>query len=178
MTSAAIARLTMATAVAAALFVARPGGADAQQRRPRPWAGLAVPTKVAVVVAGRRYESRVEAQCEFDERAAPGSPRWQWNVLYPPFGVQSTPAVVRAFALDIWRGRGGDATNRLSFSATVNGASYLIQTYGSRIGQGTVRVTRPGAGARFEVEGRDAKGVSVRATIECERVRKPEATGG
>lgn len=177
MTRATFTCLTMAATAAVTLMVALPGRADAQRRR-RPWEGLAAPTNVVVVVGGRRYETRVEAQCELDERAAPGSPRWQWNVLYPPFGVQSTPAVIRSFGLDIWRGRGGDATNTLSFSATVNGASHLIQTYGARIGQGTVRVARVGAGARFEVEGRDAKGVSVRATIECEQVRKPEATGG
>ena len=146
-------------------------------RRSRPWDGLAVSTNVTVTVDGRRFERQVEAQCEFDERAARGASRWQWNVLFPPFGVRSTPAPLQSFSLAVWRARAG-TDHPFSFAADVDGASPLIQTYGARSGSGTVRVTRRGAGARFEVAGRDGRGREVTATIECTQVRKPEAAGG
>ena len=171
-------RLVGAGAIAAVLAVAVALPVEAQRpaRRSRPWEGLAVATTATVVIDGQRYERHVDAQCEFDERATPGSSRWQWNVMFPPFGVPSTPAPLRSFSLAVWRAgvRGGDP---FSFAADVGGQSPFIQTYGAPSGRGTVHVTRQGDTARFEVTGRDPRGHSVSATIECSQVRLPEATG-
>jgi hypothetical protein len=147
-------------------------------RRARPWEGLAVSTKADVTFNGRRYERTVEAQCEFDERATRGSARWQWNVLYPPFGLRSDPAPLRSFALSIWNPAKGGAPAPFSFAIGADGESPMIQTYGRPAGSGSVRITRNGAGAKFHVSGVDARGRKITATIECAQVRKPEATGG
>ena len=58
--------------------------------------------------------------------------------------------------------------------------SGTIQTVAGaeRMGNGTVRVTRQGAGARFEVEGRTKEGDAIRATIDCSTFQKSEGAGG
>jgi hypothetical protein len=147
-------------------------------RRARAWEGLAVSTEVDVTFNGRRYDRKVEAQCEFDERATPGSPRVQWNVLFPPFGVTPEPAPLRKFSLAIWNPSSSGRAAPFSFAINANGESPMIQTYGRPAGSGTVRVRRDGPGAKFEVSGTDARGRKIAATIECSQVRKPEATGG
>jgi hypothetical protein len=147
-------------------------------RRARPWEGLAVSTKADITFNGRRYERTVEAQCEFDERATPGSARWQWNVLYPPFGVKREPAPLTSFALAIWNPAKAGAPAPFSFAIGADDESPMIQTYGRPAGSGTVRISRNGPGAKFDVSGADARGRKITATIECAQVRKPEATGG
>ena len=46
------------------------------------------------------------------------------------------------------------------------------------MGSGTVRVTRHGGGARFDVEGRTKEGDTLRATIDCSTFQKSEGAGG
>jgi hypothetical protein len=148
-------------------------------RRARAWEGLAVSTEIEATFNGRRYDRTVEAQCEFDERASPGSARWQWNVLFPPFGgVKVEPAPLTSFALAIWNPAKEGATVPFSFAMAADGESPMIQTYGRPAGSGTVRIKRDGTGAKFYVSGIDARGRKISATIECSQVRKPEATGG
>jgi hypothetical protein len=58
--------------------------------------------------------------------------------------------------------------------------SGTIQTVSGseRMGSGSVRVTRHGTGARFDVEGRAKEGVPIRATIDCSTFQKTEGAGG
>jgi len=148
-------------------------------RRTRAWEGLAVSTEIEATFNGRRYDRTVEAQCEFDERASPGSARWQWNVLFPPFsGVKVEPAPLMSFALAIWNPGKEGAPAPFSFAMAADGESPMIQTYGRPAGKGTVRIKRDGVGAKFYVSGTDARGRKITATVECSQVRKPEAAGG
>lgn len=149
-------------------------------RRARPWEGLTVATDVALVIGERRFATRVQSQCELDEAATPGTTRAQWWVSYPPIGVGLPDGEVRQVALSVWPGRNADGTQELTFSAFAGGLSTSIQTRrgAQSYGRGGVRVTRTGAGARFEVQGRDVQGRAVQATIDCAAVRRPEASGG
>ena len=149
-------------------------------RRSKPWEGLAVSTTIDATFKGKPYNRTVEAQCEFDDRATPGSARWQWNVLFPPFGVATLDptAPIRTFSLSIWNPASSAKPAPFSFSMDAGGELTLIQTYGRAEGTGAVRVTRNGAGAKFYVAGTDRRGRKSTATIECSQVRKPEATGG
>jgi len=155
--------------------------ADAQrnviQRRAKMWEGLAVSTKVTVSFNGRTYTRTADAQCEFDEKAAPGTQRIQWNVMYPPFGASAEPAPLLTFALAIANPAAGKAIP-FSFAFSAGDESPMIQTLGRASGSGTVRVRRDGARAIFNVSGKDDRGRAITATLECSQVRKPEATGG
>ena len=147
------------------------------QRRAKMWEGLAVSTKVRVTFNGRTYTRTANAQCEFDERAAPGTQRVQWNVMYPPFGAQAEAATLRTFALAVANPAAGKAIP-FSFAFSTDGESPMIQTFGRPSGSGTVRIRREGTRAIFDVSGKDDRGRSITATLECSQVRKPEATGG
>jgi hypothetical protein len=164
--------------LSAALFVTP---AEAQrnviQRRAKMWEGLAVSTKVTVKFNGRTYTRTANAQCEFDEKAAPGTQRIQWNVMYPPFGAQAEPAPLLTFALAVANPAAGKAIP-FSFAFGAEGESPMIQTLGRPSGSGIVRIRREGSRAIFDVSGKDDRGRSITATLECSQVRKPEATGG
>ena len=147
------------------------------QRRAKMWEGLAVSTKATVTFNGRTYTRTADAQCEFDERAAPGTQRIQWNVMYPPFGASAEPAPLRTFALAIANPAAGKAIP-FSFAFGTDGESPMIQTLGRPSGSGTVRIRREGTRAIFDVSGKDDRGRAITARLECSQVRKPEATGG
>ena len=157
--------------------------ADAQRkstpsaRRAKMWEGLAVSTKVTVTFNGRTYTRTADAQCEFDEKAAPGTQRVQWNVMYPPFGAQGEPAPLRTFALAIANPAAGKAIP-FTFAFSTGNESPMIQTFGRPSGSGTVRIHREGPRAIFDVSGKDDRGRSITAKLECSQVRKPEAVGG
>ena len=150
---------------------------NAVQRRAKMWEGLAVSTKVTVTFNGRTYTRTANAQCEFDEKAAPGTQRVQWNVMYPPFGASPEPAPLLTFALAIANPAAGKAIP-FTFAFSVGNESPMIQTFGRPSGFGAVRIRREGKRAMFDVRGKDARGRSITATLECAEVRKPEATGG
>ena len=146
-------------------------------RRAKMWEGLAVSTKVTVTFNGRTYSRTADAQCEFDEKAAPGTQRVQWNVMYPPFGAKGEPATLRTFALAIANPAAGKAIP-FTFAFSTESESPMIQTFGRPSGSGTVRIRRDGPRAIFDVSGKDDRGRSITAKLECSQVRKPEATGG
>jgi hypothetical protein len=147
------------------------------QRRAKMWEGLSVSTKATVTFNGRTYTRTANAQCEFDERAAPGTQRVQWNVMYPPFGLSAEAAPLRTFALAIANPAAGKAIP-FSFVFSTNTESPMIQTFGRPSGSGTVRIRRDGPRAIFDVSGKDDRGRAITATLECSQVRKPEAVGG
>lgn len=160
-------------------FIVTPAHAQRNvvQRRAKMWEGLAVSTKVTVKFNGRTYTRTANAQCEFDEKAAPGTQRVQWNVMYPPFGLMPEPAPLLTFALAIANPAAGKAIP-FSFAFGAGNESPMIQTFGRPSGSGTVRIRREGARAIFDVSGKDDRGRAITATLECSQVRKPEATGG
>jgi hypothetical protein len=148
------------------------------QRRAKMWEGLAVSTRVTVTFNGRTYTRTANAQCEFDEKAAPGTQRIQWNVMYPPFGASAEAAPLRTFSLAIANPAAGKAMP-FSFAFGLDGGeSPMIQTLGRPSGSGTVRMRREGPRAIFDVSGEDDRGRAITARFECSEVRKPEATGG
>jgi hypothetical protein len=94
-------------------------------------------------------------------RVAPDKPQWRVN-------------------LEIRRGASTEASDQFVFSFLDGQRSATIQTVAGseRMGSGTVRVTRHGTGARFDVEGKSKEGAPVHATIDCSAFQKSEAAGG
>lgn len=144
--------------------------------------GAVVPmTDVSVTVGGATTTGRVDAKCGVDGRATPTNSRFRFVLMYPWFGQRVAADKPQwRFNLSVKRGSASEASDQFTFSFRDGRREALIQTVAGsgRIGSGTVRVERQGAGARFEVEGRTEQGVPVRATIVCSAFQGGGAVGG
>lgn len=144
--------------------------------------GAVVPmTDASITLGSTTTTGRVDAKCGVDERATPTNTRAYFVLMYPWFGQRVAPDKPQwRFNLEIRRGTAAEASNEFTFSFLDGNRGATIQTIAGsqRIGSGTVRVTRQGNGARFELEGRTKQGVPVRATIVCSAFQKGEAAGG
>ena len=171
--------LHVSAVVPLAMIIALPGVSSAQ-RRGAP--GAVVPmTDVSITLGGKTVTGRVDAKCGVDERATPTNTRGYFVLMYPWFGQRVAPDKPQwRFDLHIRRGTTTEASQQFVFSFTDGARSGVIQTVSSseRMGTGTVKVTRHGKGARFDVEGRTKEGDPLRATIDCAAFQKAEAAGG
>ena len=144
--------------------------------------GLVVPmTDVSITLGKDTITGHVDADCHVDERATAGSTRAYFVARYPWFGQRVAADKPQwRFDLEIRRGKTSEASDQFVFSFLDGQRGGTIQTVAGaeRMGTGTVRVTRQGAGARFEVEGRTKEGDSIRATIDCSTFQKSEGAGG
>jgi hypothetical protein len=150
------------------------------QRRGAP--GAIVPmTEVSISLGGKTVTGSVDAKCGVDERATPTNTRGYFVLMYPWFGQRVAPDKPQwRFDLHIRRGTTSEASQQFVFSFSDGARSGIIQTVAGseRMGSGTVKVTRHGKGARFDVEGRTKEGDALRATIDCSAFQKSEAAGG
>ena len=170
-------RTSALLAFAVSLVAPHPAAA---QRRGAP--GVVTPmTDVSSTFGDRTVTGRVDAKCGADERARPTNTRSYYVLMYPWFGQRVAPNKPQwRFDLAIR----GDATtttsDRFVFSFKDGNRSGTIQTVlgAERLGRGTVRITRHGKGARFDVEGRTKDGQPIRAMIDCSEFQRTEAPGG
>ena len=171
--------LTMSVAIPA-VSLAQRRATNAPARRGA--TGLVVPmTDVSITLGKQTVTGSVDANCHVDERATTTNTRAYFVAMYPWFGQRVAPDKPQwRFNLEIRRGKGSDASDQFVFSFLDGQRSGTIQTVSGseRMGSGTVRVTRHGAGARFDVEGRTKEGDAVRATIDCSTFQKSEGAGG
>jgi len=144
--------------------------------------GAVVPmTDVSITLGKATVTGPVDADCHVDERATPSNTRAYFVVMYPWFGQRVAADKPQwRFNLEIRRGAASDASDQFVFSFLDGQRSGTIQTVSGseRMGSGTVRVTRHGTGARFDVEGRTKEGDPIRATIDCSALQKGEGAGG
>jgi len=169
----------MSAVIGLAMVVAIPAASQAQ-RRGAP--GSVVPmTDVSITLGGKTVTGRVDAKCGVDERATPRNTRGYFVLMYPWFGQRVAPDKPQwRFDLHIRRGTTTEASQQFVFSFSDGARSGVIQTVpgSERMGSGTVRVTRHGKGAKFEVEGRTKEGDPLRATIDCSEFQRGEVAGG
>jgi len=169
-------KLMMVVGLPVAIAVPRTSTA---QRRGSP--GTVSPmTDVSITLGKTTVTGRVDADCHVDERATAGSPRAYFVAMYPWFGQRVGPDKPQwRFTLEIRRGPKPEAWGQFAFSFQDNGRSGIIQTVAGneRMGSGTVRVTRNGRGARFDIEGRTKEGDPLRATIDCSAFQRTETPG-
>lgn len=138
-------------------------------------------TDVSISLGSTTTTGRVDAKCGVDEKATPTNARAYFVLMYPWFGQPVPPDKPQwRFNLEIRRGTKSDASNQFTFSFLdgTRAATIQIIAGAERMGSGTVRVTRQGNGARFEVNGRTKQGVAVRATIMCSAFQRGETAGG
>jgi hypothetical protein len=175
-----LARLTIA--LLAITLLTTPAAAQRRASARRASAEAPPPTTSATFALGSaHYAGLVDAQCAIDERATPSNGRFYYHAMYPWFGAR--PAADQPqwqFELGVPR-PARDGTNAQFVFSFLNGAkSGTIQTLpnAQRMGDGTVRLTRHGAGMRFDVEGRSKEGDAIRATIDCASFPSSEGAGG
>lgn len=168
--------------VAVALIIPSPSHAQGTRSTRRGAPGQVVPmTDVSITLGSKTTTGRVDAKCGVDEKATPTNTRAYFVLMYPWFGQRVAADKPQwRFNLEIRRGTKSEASGEFTFSFLDGNRGATIQTIASagRIGSGTVRVTREGNGARFEVEGLTKQGVPVRATIVCSAFQRGEAGGG
>ena len=171
--------LYVSAAIALAVTIGLPN-ASLAQRRGAP--GAVVPmTDVSVTLGNKTITGRVDAKCGVDERATPTNTRGYFVLMYPWFGQRVAPDKPQwRFDLHIRRGTTTEASQNFVFSFRDGARSGVIQTVpgSERMGSGTVKVTRHGKGAKFEVEGRTKEGDPLRATIDCSEFQRGEVAGG
>ena len=172
-------KLCSSPVIALAMMIAVANVSHAQ-RRGAP--GVVVPmTDVSVTLGSKTVTGRVDAKCGVDEKATPTNTRGYFVLMYPWFGQRVAPDKPQwRFNLTIHRGKTIEASDQFVFSFMDGQRSGVIQTVAGaeRMGSGTVRVTRQGKGARFEVEGKTKEGQSLRATITCSEFQTSEGAGG
>jgi hypothetical protein len=164
------------TCASAAVSLAQSGNPVARRGAP-----LGPVSEVTVSVGGLEYSGRVDASCQIDEKATTSNTRAYFVVMYPWLG-QRPPADQPQwrFTLEIRRHADADTYPQFAFSFLDGAKPATIQTVGGspKMGSGSVRVTRRGPGARFEVEGRSKEGQPLRAAIDCPRFQATAAAGG
>ena len=175
-------RASVMLGLAVAIAIPRPSFAQRSPsvRRGAPEANVPM-TDVSISLGSTTTTGRVDAKCGVDEKATPTNARAYFVLMYPWFGQPVPPDKPQwRFNLEIRRGTTSDASNQFTFSFLDGTRGATIQTIAGAesIGSGTVRVTRQGNGARFEVEGLTKQGVAVRATIVCSAFQRGETAGG
>ena len=173
-------------AAVSTMLVAAASPASAQRRsatvrRGAPGAAVTPTAEASITLGASKYEGRVDANCTRDERAAAGSARAYYHIMYPWFGARPAAGQPQwRFELNVMRPTRPRVHDRFMFYFMDGAKSGTIQNIpgSQRMGSGTVRVTPNGAGARFDVEGRSQNGDAIRATIECTSFPASEAAGG
>jgi hypothetical protein len=140
--------------------------------------GGGVPLELSAVLtggpgAGGTFRASGTGECTYAEHASIYNvPARQWAVRYGGEGIES-------LTLTVWQFSGG-APDQFSLGLNAGSRSHRIQTVkgGELLGSGRVTVRKGGPGAHFKVDGQDADGTKIRASIDCERVTEAVAEGG
>jgi hypothetical protein len=166
------------------LLAAMPASAQRRAvvaRRGAPSAPVVPTADASITLGSARYNGSVDANCTRDERAAVGTSRAYYHILYPWFGARPAPGQPTwRFELNVMRPTEAGTHDRFMFHFQDGTKSGTIQNVpgSQRMGTGTVRVTPHGAGARFDVEGKSQNGDAIRATIDCASFPASEGAGG
>ena len=153
------------------------GGSGSSPSRVAAPRGGGVPLKVSATLSGGpgggTFNAAGNGECTRAEQASIYNvPARQWAARYAGEGIES-------LTLTVWQFTGG-TPDQFSLALDEGSRSHRIQTVkgGEMVGSGKVTVRTSGSGAHFEVDGQDAEGTRVRASIDCERVTEAVAEGG
>jgi hypothetical protein len=175
-----LARFTIA--LLAIALTATPASAQRRTAARRVSAEAPPPTTSATIaVGGAHYAGLVDAQCAIDDRATPSNGRFYYHAMYPWFGARPAPDQPQwRFELGVPRSARDGTYDQFVFSFLNGTKSGTIQTLANaeRMGSGTVRLTRHGAGIRFDLDGRSKEGEAIHATIDCASFPSSEGAGG
>ncbi|HET7456826.1 MAG TPA: hypothetical protein VFJ74_04160 [Gemmatimonadaceae bacterium] len=149
--------------------VAAPRAAAAQQARPT----------ATLTIGGKSYAAAGNGICQSAPVAS------IYGVRASMWSVQLDGGAgggLRSLSLTVWRPVAGGG-EQMSLYAKTGATEHRIDTVkkggrGGIVGAGTVTVRPQGPGGRFEIDGRDGSGATVRGTVTCPRFSSMEAVGG
>lgn len=168
--------LCATAAVAATATYGRAGATTAGKPRT---AGGEDALSVSLAVGGRTYTAAGNGQCRHAPMAAIYGVRAQmWIVEYAASG----DAGLQRVNLTVWRPAAGGA-EQMSLNVRAGSIERRIDTVkrgagSAPVGSGAVAVRTQGRGGRFEIDGRDATGTTIRGTLSCARFAPVKAEGG
>ena len=113
-------------------------------------------------------------QCTHTENASIyGKPAAQWRAEH--YGSEDPTSA----NLTVWQMKAG-GPDQFNFHMVQSGATYRIDTVegSTKVGSGSVTVTRQDKGVQFVMSGKDQNGNDLRATIYCDGLIEPKAEGG
>ena len=178
-------RLVPCGAVLALIVItATPASAQrraASARRGSPSAAVKPTADASITLGAAKYDGSVDANCTRDERAATGTARAYYHIMYPWFGARPAPGQPQwRFELNVMRPASPGDYRQFMFYFQDGAKTGTIQNVpgSTRMGSGSVQVTPHGAGARFDVSGKSGNGETIRATIDCAAFPASEAAGG
>jgi len=173
-----------ATVLALIVLVVSPASAQRRAvtvRRGAPGAAVTPTADASITLGSAKYEGRVDANCTRDERAAAGTARGYYHIMYPWFGARPAAGQPQwRFELNVMRPASPGVYRQFMFYFQDGAKSGTIQNVpgSARMGSGTVQVTPHGAGARFDVSGKSGNGETIVATIDCSAFPASEGAGG
>jgi len=164
-----------ALALTLALLASLTVDATAQQR-PNTSVAPSKPLTVSARIDGKTYKATGPGSCKHTPAASIYDvPAALWMIEYGnPAGAE-----IKQLNLTLWRPKNG-SSDQVSLSLKTGSSSHRISSGGRAqpVGRATVKVSPSGAGARFELKGKDAKGTKVELTVSCPAFAGVEAEGG
>lgn len=134
-----------------------------------------VPMNLSVSVGGQTHGASGSGECRHaDPASIYDMPSSMWTVRFRGAGP------IERLHLTVWRPKSG-GPDQLGLRLRTASGEHEIDTVagdGETAGSAAVTIEPDGKGGRLAVEGRDADGVPIRATIDCARFDGVEAVGG
>lgn len=151
---------------------------DSAAQRRVPGQPGAESTQVSVIarVGTKSYTSKVYGACKHEPSASIYDvPAALWTVE----GKGSEGSDIKQLSFTLWRPKNGSADQiSLSLEAGSSSASLSVNPREKSGGAASVQLQPVGSGGKFEVKGKDAKGITVNLTISCPTFAAVEAEGG
>lgn len=134
-----------------------------------------VPMTLSVAVGVQTHAASGTGECRHaDPASIYDMPSSMWTVRFRGGGP------IERLHLTVWRPKSG-GPDQLGLRVQTVSGEHEIDTVagdGETSGSATATIEPDGQGGRMEVEGRDADGVPIRATIDCARFDGVESVGG
>jgi hypothetical protein len=166
--------LLMITTVVLLSCLAGPAAAQQLERNPKPAAQTLV-VGVGGKIGNKKYQSSGNGTCRHTPDASIGGVSASvWRVQLEGSDADG----LERLDLKLRRPKDGSAEQLTLALQTRKSGSYRIETGGEENeGEGTVVILPNGPGARFEINGKDARGKRIQITIDCPAFTPAEEEG-
>lgn len=134
-------------------------------------------TEVSIIarVGTKSYTSRVPGTCQHEPRASIYDvPAALWTVR----ADGSDKSDIKRLSFTLWRPTRGQDQVSVSLEAGSRTNRIDVNPRMPPVGAATVQLKPVGQGGKFELRGKDAKGIKVNLTISCPTFAAVEAEGG
>jgi hypothetical protein len=145
------------------------------QRRPTAPGEPGKPLTLSARIDGKAYTATGPGSCRHTPEASIYDlPAALWMIEYGNPGG----GAIQQVNLTLWKPKDG-SSDQISLALEAGSSSYRIASGGKApSGSATLKLSPSGAGGRFELKGKDAKGTNIELTVNCPAFAGVEAEGG